>query len=86
MKNQDKRNQSSRLSMLANTVGKKFYTVTKLSPAGYILDYAGNRLDAFSEEGFIPQGIFVEVIRCCGSLGVFVRQIIASPYDKNKNN
>lgn len=46
---------------------------TELRPSGFI-NIEGERLDALSEEGFIPSGASIEVVRVEGSK-IFVRRI-----------
>lgn len=48
-------------------------TVTELRPSGFI-NIEDERLDALSDEGFIPTGVSIEVIRVEGSK-IFVRRI-----------
>ena len=48
-------------------------TVTELRPSGFI-NIGDERLDALSDEGFIPSGASIEVIRVEGSK-IFVRRI-----------
>ena len=48
-------------------------TVTELRPSGFI-NIEGERIDALSDEGFLPSGTSIEVIRVEGSK-IFVRRI-----------
>lgn len=52
---------------------KKGVTLTELRPSGFI-DIEGDRLDALSDEGFIPSGASIEVTRVEG-VKIFVRRI-----------